>query len=164
MWHHDVVQSSVTEPVLGWMILCHVVCACVTRGDISGFIACCLDVLVRGSPWSFHRIRPQCVSLTVWVDNYTDFVRNFLNLLQLGATLKTPFKGVTVEKVEKKNIFACWSCSTLRDEKKSFEFNWCIHFSFLCKITAAMVSCGGMNRLSFLFFSYRFSNICILLP
>lgn len=155
MWHHDVVQSSVTEPVLRWMILCHVVCACVTRGDISGFIACCLDVLVRGSPWSFHRVRPQCVSLTVWVDNYTDFVRNFLNLLQLGATLKTPFKGVTVEKVEKKYICVL-KLQHVERRKKSFEFNRCIHFSFLCKITKQQWWAVGYEPS---FFSFLFLQV-----
>lgn len=85
------------------MILCHVLCAYVTIGDISGFISSgCFG------PWLTLKLSlhpSSCASLSVSVDIHVNLVRNFKSVA-VGATLKTPYEGQIVwEKVEKKHLY-----------------------------------------------------------
>lgn len=123
MWHHDVAQSSI--------LFCHVVCACVARGDnfrvrhpLSGWVGPGLTLTLspRPPPIACHLL----LELTITTSEISEICYVW------GQLWKHLLREWLFEKVER-NVIMCWTCGMLREEKVIWV--QLVHFFFFCKIT-----------------------------
>lgn len=132
------------------------VCDDFIRGDIPG------NVSVRGSPWSFHCICPGMSHLLFWVGTVLTQILFYSEISQIyysWGQLWRHLWGAWLLKGRKSNVYVLelWHV----EKRKKVILVQLVHFFFLCKITKQQWWAVGYKSS---FFSYWFSNICILLP